>query len=63
MGQYDVRIRETLERVVKVEADSMAQAKLLAERNYYRSDYVLDASDYKGVVFDTLYPYNRQYER
>ena len=59
MGQYDVRIRETLEMLVTVEADSMAQAKQIAARGYKNSDYVLDSSHYKGVVFEALYPYGR----
>jgi len=63
MSQYNVRIRETLERVVNVEANSMAEAKQVAAQGYRNSDYVLDASDYKGVVFEALYTNYRDYER
>jgi len=63
MKTYDVRIRETLEIVVTVEAESMAQAKQIAEAGYRNSDYILDASHYKGVAFEALYPKNRDYER
>ena len=63
MKTYHVRIRETLEMLVTVEAESMAQAKQIAEKGYKNSDYILDASHYKGVTFETLYPKNKDYER
>jgi hypothetical protein len=61
--EYDVRIREALEKTVTVEATSMAHAKHLAEKNWKNSDYILDADDFKNVTFQTLYPQNRDYER
>jgi len=63
MQKYDVRIRETLEMLVTVEAESMAQVKQIAAQGYKNSDYVLDASHSRGVTFETLYPYDRDYER
>lgn len=62
MKEYDVVIKETLSMTVTVEADSAAQAKEIAERNYNNSDYILDASHYKGVVF-SVPPKNRDMER
>ena len=61
MKEYDVRIRETLEMIVTVEADNAAQAREIAERNYKDSHYILDADHFKGVTFNV--PKNRYYER
>ena len=63
MPEFQVRIKEMLEKTVDVKAESMAQAKEIAEKRYRDSEYILDASDFKGVAFETLYPYNRGYER
>ena len=59
MKEFQVRIREVLEREVSVMADSMAQAKEIAERGYRNCEHVLDASDFKGVTFSPLYPRDR----
>jgi hypothetical protein len=63
MKEFDVRIRETLEKIVKVKADSMVHAQHIAEKNWKNSDYILEADDFKDVTFQALYPYNRDYER
>ena len=63
MNDYNVKIRETLERTITVKADSMAHAKHLVEKGYKNSEYVLDAEDYKGVSFHAQYPKNKDYER
>jgi hypothetical protein len=63
MREYDVRIRETLEVLVSVEAGSMAQAQQIAEKNWRNSDYILDASNFTTVSFEALYPQTRDYER
>lgn len=51
MKEYDVKIRETLEMTVTVEAENAAQAREIVERNWKNSDYVLDADHFKGVTF------------
>ncbi len=51
MREYEVRIRETLEMAVTVEADSPQQAREIAQHNWKNSDYILDAEHFKGVVF------------
>jgi hypothetical protein len=63
MKTYNVRIREMLEMTVPVEAESMSQAKEIVERNWKDSEYILDASHFQKVTFETLYPRNRDYER
>jgi hypothetical protein len=51
MKEYQVRIRETLEMTVTVEAANPSQAREIAERNWNDSAYILDASHFKGVTF------------
>ena len=63
MQDYEVKIRETLERTVKVKATNMAHAKHIVEKNHKNSEYILSAEDYKGVSFHAVYPKNREYER
>ena len=63
MQEYRIKIRETLEKVVTVEAMNLSHAKEVAEKNYKNSEYVLTADDYSGVTFQTLYPHNKEYER
>ena len=63
LQDFDVKIRETLERTVTVQALSLAHAKDIVEKSYKNCEYVLDAEDYKGVTFHAAYPKNRDYER
>jgi len=63
MKEYEVRIRETLEKTVTVEATSRSHAQLIAEKNWKNSDYILDADNFKKVTFQALHPNNRDYER
>lgn len=61
MKEYDVKIKETLEMTVTVEAENAAQARELVEKNYRNCDYVLDVDHFQGVTFTV--PQNRNYER
>ena len=63
MSEFRVRIKEVLEREVKVTARSMEDARDIVRNGYRNSEYVLDASDFKGVSIEALYPQNRGYER
>jgi len=63
MKEYDVKICETLEKVVTVEATSLTDAKHIAEGNWRSGDYILDASDFTGVTFQTVNQPNKEYER
>lgn len=56
MKEYPVRIRETLEMTVTVEAENAAQAREIVEKRYYDSDYILDADHFKGVTFTAAPP-------
>lgn len=51
MAEYQIKIRETLEKTITVEAASAAQAKEIVERNWKNSEYILDADHFKGVTF------------
>lgn len=48
---YDVRISETLEKTVTVEATSWEEAKAIAESAWKNGDYILDADNFTGVNF------------
>ena len=56
MKEYPVRIRETLEMTVTVEAENAAQAREIVEKRYHDSDYILDADHFKGVTFTAALP-------
>jgi hypothetical protein len=53
MSEYKVRINEVLEMIVTVEAESATQAREIVESGYKNSEYILDADNYRGVVFST----------
>jgi hypothetical protein len=55
MRDFEVRITETLERTVIVEARNMEEAKDIVTEQYRNSDHVLDADDFTGVSITTLY--------
>lgn len=50
--KYYINIKETLERTVAVEADSLDNAYEKVEAAYKDCDIVLDADDFVGVEFD-----------
>ena len=56
--EYDVRIRELRQVIVTVEANSMAEAKYIAGRNWNSGEYVADVANtrYHRATFETLYP-------
>jgi hypothetical protein len=51
MKTYKVRITETLEKEVEIEANSRYEAERIAERNWQNADYILDADSFTGVKF------------
>jgi len=63
MGEFCVRIREVLEREVKVTAASMTDARDIVRNGYRNSEYVLDSGDFKEVSIAALYPRSMGYER
>ena len=52
MKENAVKITETLEKVVYIKADNPLDAEELAQENYNRSEYVLDADNFVGVEFE-----------
>ena len=51
MKEYDVKITETLEKTVTVEAESRDAAEEQVKAAYYNSEYILDAENFTGVEF------------
>lgn len=49
--KYQVTIKETLERVIEIEADSVRDAESEAFTRYWSGDVVLDCTDYTDVEF------------
>ena len=53
--KYSVEVKETLFRLVEVEAESMNEAKEITEKLYKNEEIVLTADDFKGVNFSVQY--------
>lgn len=51
MKTYDVMITETLQMIVPIEAENLAQAEEIAEKNWNNSQYILDADHFIGTDF------------
>lgn len=56
MKKYEVEIREMLSMTVEVEAKSPHEAMDLVREQYRRSEHVLNADHFQGVVFKTKLP-------
>ena len=53
MKEYDIKITETLEKTVTVEAASREEAEEQVRQAYYDSEYILDSENFTGVEFGT----------
>lgn len=53
MKEYDVKITETLEKMVTVQAESRDAAEEQVKDAYYNSEHILDAENFTGVQFGT----------
>lgn len=51
LKEYEVKIRETLEKKVTVEAESPEEAEAIVEQNWKDCEYILDAECFAGVEF------------
>lgn len=51
MKEYDISIVETLEKTVTVKADSKEAAEEMVREQYYNSEHILDADNFKEVDF------------
>ena len=49
--EYEIEIEEILQKVVKVEANSLEEAIDIAREKYSNEEYVLDYQDYKDTEF------------
>ena len=52
MKKFNVTITETLKKTVEVEAESLDEAEQIVNDSWYKGDYILDADNFDGVVFD-----------
>ena len=53
--KYSVEVKETLSRLVEVEAESMNEAREITEKLYRNEEIVLTADDFKGVDISVRY--------
>lgn len=51
MKEYDVKITETLEKTVTVQAESHDAAEEQVRAAYYNSEYILDSENFTGWLF------------
>ena len=51
MKTYHITITETLEMTVPIQAENLAKAEKIAEKNWKESQYILDAEHFAGVSF------------
>lgn len=51
MKEFAVKIQETLEKVVYIEAASEQEAKDKVEAAWKNGDYILDAEHFQNVIF------------
>ena len=65
MKTYKVKITETLEKEVEVEAEDRDEAEQIVSDAWHNSEYILDAEDFKGVTFKAEPPARKResYER
>ena len=54
MNMYRVRITETLTLTVEVEAENELDAEQQVSDNWRNSEYILDADNFAGVVFEVV---------
>lgn len=55
MNKYQVRITETLERIVEVNAKDWADARKIVRQKYYDEEIVLDSDDYQDVEIEVIW--------
>ena len=63
MKEYDVKITETLEKTVTVQAENRDAAEEQVKTAYYNSEHILDAENFTGVEFDTQAEREIQHEQ
>ena len=48
---YDVKVTETLEQIIRVEAHSSEEAEQLVAKDWVNKEFVLDADNFIGAEF------------
>lgn len=54
MKEYEVTITETLQKTVTIRAEDLAHAEEIAEAEWNKGNYVLDAENFVGASFDAV---------
>ena len=54
MKEFKVRITETLQTDVYIEAEDAQSAVEKAQTNWKKQEYILDAENFRGVEFDIV---------
>jgi len=63
MKEFDIKITETLEKTVTVEADSKEEAEEIVKDAYYNQKHILDSENFTGVDFGTQAEREIQHEQ
>lgn len=51
MKEFDIKIKETLEKTVTVEAESREEAEEMVRQSYFDGEHILDADNFTKVAF------------
>ena len=54
MNLYRVKITETLEMIVEIEAEDECEAEQTASDNWNDGDYVIDGEHFMGATFEVI---------
>lgn len=54
MKTFKIEVRETLARVIEIEANNMDEAEDMVQEMYDNEEIVLDSSDYVDTEIETL---------
>lgn len=57
MAEFDVEVKETLARIITVEADSKDKAIEQVKEMYYQEVFILDSSDYVNTEYEVKEDY------
>lgn len=68
LKEYEIEIKETLQKIVKIEANSLDEAIDIVNEKYSNEEIILDENDFKDVEFSEYQEENikqkqKKYER
>lgn len=58
--EFNVRVTETRQKIMSIEAGNMAEAKKIAQELYNDNVFNLEYTRYKTVSFETLNPHSNR---